>query len=1006
MSRQGRFQSQLLVQVKHFAPYRLDVPSRTLWRDDVRVPLTHKAFDVLAVLVDRAGHLVTKETLLAAVWPGIHVHPDNVKVLIGEIRRTLGDHPIRPRFIRSLVKRGYIFIARVVEAPADPATSSSVPAFVGRQPEMSRLLAAFDEAAASHRQVVFVTGEAGIGKTSLCEAFLRVAPTRHAMRATWAQCMRLSGPSEPYYPLLDLLTRLARSADDDTVATVLSRHAPSWLPHLPALTEEAAGAFAAGTHVATAARMLREVVTALEALAEETTLVVWIEDLQWADAATMDVLTSLGQRRDPAKILLLATVRPVEPVAATAPRRRAQFDLLARANAAEIRLQPLAIEDVTQYLDRQLGPRVSAPSSLLLHRLTNGNPLFLLTAIDHLVRKGLIRESGDGWHVEAPLDALEAAVPASLVGTVVRELDELAPDERQAIDAAAVVGVEFSLWLAAHAADVDEIALEPVLEVLARRRAFIVREGVVEMANGLFSPLYRFAHGLYQETVLEQMAARPLAEAHARAGLAMERVFGGREQEAAADLACHFHGAGDHLRAARYLRLAAGNALKRYAPREAAALLYGAIIHLSHLTSIERTDSEFSLMFELGQAQLAAGEAELAIQTLKKLERRAGDERHHDHRVRALLALAEAHAGTSRDATLECARQIKLVAPLAPDTALATTAMIRAGILELHFDGWSDEISDRCLEAWRDLPRHVSNEQRPLAIRLLFLHIARSAYTSAWSAGRRLLPLALASGDVSDCVYCYYVLAVAALHLGRWDDARAFAVEGTAVGERTGSTRYAVTMRMVQAWIALEAQRYDEAHRLSVGDRALAESGGWVNGRQMSLLFGGASALALGRLADAAADLEQLRDWHARERIVMDWYWEAQLHTYLAELWLRRGDLERATIEASAARQAASATPERTWRSRAQVASAVVAIERRAFDEASQYLRQARREVRGIDTPLASWRIEAVTATLLEKTAQPDSARRARQKYERALGRLQAERLTDKRNSLASRPRH
>ena len=201
-----------------------------------------------------------------------------------------------------------------------------------------------------------------------------------------------------------------------------------------------------------------------------------------------------------------------------------------------LRLQALTLEDVTQYLDRQLGSVVSG------HSLAPVTPADERQSAvpadgdsDHLVRKGLIRESGDGWRVEAPLDALEAAVPASLVGTVVRELDELAPDERQAIDAAAVVGVEFSLWLAARAADVDELALEPVLEVLARRRTFIVREGVVEMANGLFSPLYRFAHGLYQEIVLEQMATRPRADAHARAGLAMERVFSGREHEAAAD---------------------------------------------------------------------------------------------------------------------------------------------------------------------------------------------------------------------------------------------------------------------------------------------------------------------------------------------------------------------------------------------------------------------------------------------------------------------------------------
>ena len=120
----------------------------------------------------------------------------------------------------------------------------------------------------------------------------------------------------------------------------------------------------------------------------------------------------------------------------------------------------------------------------------------------------------------------------------------------------------------------------------------------------------------------------------------------------------------------------------------------------------------------------------------------------------------------------------------------------------------------------------------------------------------------------------------------------------------------------------------------------------------------------------------------------MDWFWEAQLHNYMAELSLRRGDVERATIEAAAALEAARATPERTWRSRAHVTAALVALERQAFDEAGQYLRQARLEVRGIDAPLVSWRIEAVTATLLEKTAQHDSARRARQKYERARKRI------------------
>jgi hypothetical protein len=833
-----------------------------------------------------------------------------------------------------------------------------------------------------------VTGDAGIGKSALCEAFLRVAPTRHAMRATWTQCMKLSGPAEAYSPLIDLLTRLARSADDASVTTILARHAPSWLPHLPALSDEPSRAFTAGTHVATAARMLREVVTALEALAEHMTLVLWIEDLQWADPATIDVLTSLGQRRDPARLLLLATIRPSESVPASGTLRRTPGDLLTRARTSEIRLHPLSFDEVNRYLDLQLGRDVSRQSAAALYRVTQGNPLFLATAIDHLVRKGHFTERGAGWHLEVSPTALEAAIPASLVGTVARALEELAPDERQAIDAASVVGVEFSLWLAAHAANIDELALEPVLEMLARRRTLIVREGVVELANGVFSPLYRFTHGLYQEIVLDHTPAKTRVDGHARAGLAMERVFAGREHEAAADLACHFHFAGDHLRAARYLRIAADNAVKRYAPREAAALLHGAVTHAAHLAEDERARVEIPLMLELGQAQFAAGETDLAIQTLTRLERRAGDERRPDDRLRALLALADAQAQVSRVAALDCARQIKVASPFATDITLASTASIRAGVLELYLDGWSDEIADRCLETWRDLPRHVHDEHRSLAIRLLFLQTSRSAYANAWTAGRKLLPLALGSGDVADCIYCYYLLGVATLHLGRWHEAQTLAADGTALCERTGSTRYAVTMRMLQAWIALEGQRFDEASRLSVGDRPLVETGGWANPRQMSLLFGGASALAQGRLADAAADLECLRDWYVRERVPMDWFWEAPLHIYLAELSLRRGDLERATIEASTAQEAANATPERTWRSRAHVTAALVALERRAFAEAGQYLRQARREIRGIDAPLVSWRVEAVTATLLEKTAQPDSARRARQKYERALERL------------------
>ena len=208
-------------------------------------------------------------------------------------------------------------------------------------------------------------------------------------------------------------------------------------------------------------------------------------------------------------------------------------------------------------------------------------------------------------------DALEAAIPASLVGTVARELDELAPDERQAIDArerrrrrvlALAGGACGRTWTSSRSNRCSRCSRAAARSSCAKAswswptacsaRSIASRTGSTRRSCSITCRRAR------------------ASAAHARAGLAMERVFSGREHEAAADLACHFHGAGDHLRAARYLRLAAGNALKRYAPREAAALLHGAVTHASHLEPDERTPIELPLLLELGQAQLAAGETE------------------------------------------------------------------------------------------------------------------------------------------------------------------------------------------------------------------------------------------------------------------------------------------------------------------------------------------------------------------------------------------------------------
>src|ERR1700690_1800021 len=162
--------------MKEFLPFRLDTVNQCLWRlrgteDAERISLTPKAFSLLGYLVEHPGRLVTHEELLNALWPDTFVQPEVLKSHILDVRSALGDHPKNPQFIETLRKRGYQFIAPVREALVrmEPAAETPLRKLVGRNAQLRELLNCLRGALASQRQVVFITGEAGIGKTALVD---------------------------------------------------------------------------------------------------------------------------------------------------------------------------------------------------------------------------------------------------------------------------------------------------------------------------------------------------------------------------------------------------------------------------------------------------------------------------------------------------------------------------------------------------------------------------------------------------------------------------------------------------------------------------------------------------------------------------------------------------------------------------------------------------------------------------------------------------------------------
>src|SRR6202453_1418709 len=349
--------------MKVFAPYRLDAVNQCLWRRDdtgveERILLAPKSFAVFAYLVEHAGRLVTHDELLEAVWPGSVIEPQAVKRHILALRSALGDRPKNPIFIETIPKRGYRFIAPVsVPVAAKSPIGAIGPArdLVGRGSAFEVLREMWQRALNGERQIVFITGEPGIGKTALAEEFQRqVAVGERSIRIAHGQCVEGYGSKEAYGPMLDALGRLCRGPQAEPIVQILSAEAPTCLAQFPALlTHEHRATLQREILGATRERMVREIGDALDSITAEAALLLMFEDLHWVDDSTVDLISALGRRRTPAKLMLLATCRGMNAQPLNNALKALMPDLLVHHLCREIALTPLSEAEGEEYLGAQ-----------------------------------------------------------------------------------------------------------------------------------------------------------------------------------------------------------------------------------------------------------------------------------------------------------------------------------------------------------------------------------------------------------------------------------------------------------------------------------------------------------------------------------------------------------------------------------------------------------------------------------------------------------------------------
>jgi tetratricopeptide (TPR) repeat protein len=868
---------------------------------------------------------------------------------------------------------------------------------VGRERALGELRDSLGTALRDRRQVVFITGEPGIGKTALADEFQsRASAEVPGLRIARGQCVEGYGSKEAYYPILEALGELCRVSKGESVIQTLAADAPTWLVQFPALVKpEQRETLQRELLGATRERMLREIGDALETITATSPLLLVFEDLQWADHSTVDFISALARRRARAKLMLIATKRPVDMVVPEHPLKILKQDLLLHQLCREITLEPLGEAEVAEYLASE-SSEATLPEGLakLLYRHSDGNPLFMVAALDHMIERGFLSRANGGWKLKVAVEEVALEVPQKLRRMIEAQIDGLTPETQRVLEAASVAGMVFSGEVCAKATNLDPETFEELCEELSRRHHIVRSAGSAHLPIGTVSGGYEFVHALYREVFYRRLASGRRARLHQTIGEQMETTFSDRLSEAAPELARHFEHASDWPRAVKYLGVAAETARRRYANREATALLQHALDLATRLPEAARGVSELKILEKLGMIHASEYDPS-AIENYEAMASQAARLGLIDAEARALVNLAYPLAWFSSErclAVLERAFQL---------SDSQTDRLLRAitRMLSSHYRIWAGGWNSRDAEGIRNMLDEIREVGDPVTLAFSLAVCGMHQWASSeYREARRNLTEAVTylletSDDYLNLSLVFWVHQLwspsSLFFLGEWGGAFREFRAGITMLERNSDEYRANTLRLYLAWAHLHAMDFEGALKIcessfshpenSVISTESGSSGALPEEARISFIVKGSAQLALGNYDMALENLLTARNAIDQRMVILDWYWRIQLQSSLTELWLAKEDLKQARIEAERFLQVALATAERTWQALAWETNARIAIAELDLDRARDCTAKALSTMEGFEVPLAAWRVHATAAELHRASDNIESANHHRE---------------------------
>lgn len=857
----------------------------------------------------------------------------------------------------------------------------SSPPFVGREPEMKKLEAVLRQAIEGTGRVVFITGEPGIGKTSLSDEFLRRARKAHSgLLMARGRCVEQYGTGEAYLPFLDAMGELLQGPGRQRIAAVLRTYAPTWCMELPTafastgsletLQQETIGA--------TKERMMREMGDALGMLATTSPIVLLFEDLHWADPSSVDLLRHLCQRIGVQRLLIAGTFRPEDLERTAHPLKSYKVEMHAHNLCDEVALGSLSREHIAEYLDATFSPNDFPPElTSLVHEKTEGHPLFATNLLQYLAERGDLARANWRWSLARPLSEMDLEAPESVRGMISKKIDALDAEELRALQYASVEGTEFLSCVTAKLLGVNEVDLEEQLAQIGKTHRLIETLGEEELPDGSLATRYRFTHALYQNFLYGDLVNKRRVMLHQQAGEQLLLHHGKRAPHIATQLAIHFERGRDFTRAVEYLIHAGDHAAKLYGYAEAEKHYTKALSLVKKLSAEPRFMMLYTLYQKRGTVNHALSNFSQAVDDFTNMLEQARALDSLELQSAALNALTMTLFFWHRmEETVARATEALDVAERAGSEKLRVETMLLIGLKHLCYGELKEgkRVLDDVVATGRKLD-HKPALLGGLAWRAC-LHFFQSEYEIAVEKSTEAVRLASQLRDGFLQLTSLFFLGLSQGNLGKMSASLATLNEALDKARRNGDLFWYPRFPNCVGWIYRELRDLEAARKYNEEGIGIARRHHVLEAEANSLINRGIDSTHDGDSETTASTFHEVRDIFSRDAWFR-WRYSIRLEAATAEHWLRQGELDKARECIKQLKEMATEYEAHKYIAVAHKLMAEVSIASGNLVEAQQHFDAALAELENYPAPLVEWRTYAGVARLKSNQGDISGAQEA-----------------------------